>query len=77
AFYEVMAKHHGDDPFIKRLNFENHGATPVIGINKHVLIAHGISKAKAFKNMVISSAKLARSGLNEIIRQRLAENIVL
>ncbi len=77
AFYEVMAKRQADDPFIERLNFENHGATPVIGINKPVLIAHGISKAKAFKNMVVNSAHLARSGLNEIIRQKLAENIGL
>ena len=72
-----MARNHADDPFTKRMDFENFGATPVIGINKPVLIAHGVSGAKAFKNMIINSKKLIKTNLKDKIQQKLAKSIVL
>lgn len=77
AFHEIMARNHADDPFTKRMDFENFGATPVIGINKPVLIAHGVSGAKAFKNMIINSKKLIKTNLKDKIQQKLAKSIVL
>ncbi|MCF8331062.1 MAG: phosphate acyltransferase PlsX [Bacteroidales bacterium] len=77
AFHEIMARNYADDPFTKRMDFENFGATPVIGINKPVLIAHGVSGAKAFKNMIINSKKLINANLKEKIRQKLAKSVVL
>ncbi|MFW6020452.1 MAG: phosphate acyltransferase PlsX, partial [Bacteroidales bacterium] len=77
AFHDIMVKRHADDTFVKRMDFENFGATPVIGINKPVLIGHGISGAKAFKNMIISSKKLISADLKNKIRKKLSQNIVL
>jgi glycerol-3-phosphate acyltransferase PlsX len=77
AFHDIMVKRHADDPFVKRMDFENFGATPVIGINKPVLIGHGISGVKAFKNMILSSKKLISADLKSKIREKLSQNIVL
>ena len=39
-------------------NFEIYGGTPVLGINKPVMIGHGISHALAFKNMILAAKKM-------------------
>ena len=77
AFHDIMVKRHADDVFVKRMDFENFGATPVVGINKPVLIGHGISGVKAFKNMILSSKKLINADLKSKIRKKLSKNIVL
>lgn len=77
AFHKLMSKRYPKDHFLERLNFENFGATPIIGANKPVLIAHGISGVQAFTNMVTSSKNLIQANLKEKIQQKLAKNIVL
>ncbi|MFO8054908.1 MAG: phosphate acyltransferase PlsX [Bacteroidales bacterium] len=77
AVHQIMDKRTPNDEFIQRLNFENFGATPVLGINKPVLIGHGISGAKAFKNMILSSKKLFNAKLKDKICEKLTKNIVL
>ena len=44
--------------YFERFNFENYGGTPVLGVSKPVIIGHGISKAKAFKNMILVAQKM-------------------
>lgn len=44
--------------YLDRFDFENYGGTPVLGINKPVIIGHGISKAKAFKQMLLLAQKM-------------------
>lgn len=77
AFHQILAKRIPDDPFVKQMDFENYGATPVIGIQKPVLIGHGISGVKAFKNMIITSKKLINARLKEKIKNKFHKNIVL
>ena len=43
------------DEYFDRFDFEDYGGTPILGINSNVIIAHGISKAKAIKNMILLS----------------------
>ena len=55
SLYEIsQAKKIGHEYF-ERFNFENYGGTPILGVSKPVVVGHGISKAKAFKNMIVAA----------------------
>ena len=56
-----------NDSFFSRYHFENYGGTPVLGINKPVIIGHGISNAKAFYNMMLLAEKLIETEFCSII----------
>lgn len=68
AMYEAAA-HQGlaNDTFFGRSHFENYGGTPVLGVNKPVIIGHGISNAKAFSNMIALAEKMIETKFCEII----------
>ncbi|MEY2646355.1 MAG: phosphate acyltransferase PlsX [Bacteroidota bacterium] len=68
AMYEAAA-HQGlaNDSFFGRFHFENYGGTPVLGVNKPVIIGHGISNAKAFSNMIALAQKMIETKFCEII----------
>ncbi len=53
----------GKDAYFTRFHYENYGGSPVLGVNKPVIIGHGISEAKAFKNMIIVGEKMIESQL--------------
>ena len=40
------------------LILRTYGGTPILGVAKPVVIGHGISKAKAFKNMILVAQKM-------------------
>jgi glycerol-3-phosphate acyltransferase PlsX len=73
AMYEAAA-HQGleNDTFFGRFHFENYGGTPVLGVNKPVLIGHGISNAKAFSNMIALAEKMIETKFCEIITSNFA-----
>jgi glycerol-3-phosphate acyltransferase PlsX len=58
SLYEVSHKKQIQDEYFERFNFENYGGTPILGVAKPVVIGHGISKAKAFKNMILVAQKM-------------------
>src|SRR5678809_1336963 len=58
SLYEISERQDLDHEYFDRFNFENYGGTPVLGVAKPVIIGHGISHAKAFKNMVILAQKM-------------------
>jgi glycerol-3-phosphate acyltransferase PlsX len=60
-----LVQHRGfaDDPYFSRFHYENYGGTPVLGVAKPVIIGHGISNAKAFKNMVTVAEKMIESDI--------------
>jgi phosphate acyltransferase len=63
SFYEVTQRQNIQHPFFERFNFENYGGTPVLGVAKPVIIGHGISHSKAFKNMIALAIKMIDSDL--------------
>lgn len=67
AFYTLMAKQKILNDYFKRFNYENYGGTPILGINSTVIIGHGISNAKAIKNMVKLAYDVAEARLPELI----------
>ena len=54
---------YGNDAYFTRFHYENYGGTPVLGVAKPVIIGHGISNAKAFKNMIDVAEKMIESDL--------------
>ncbi len=70
SFYYTMKKRGVKDDFLDRFNYENYGGTPILGVNAPVIIGHGISNAKAFKNMIFSARDVVKSDLCQIIREQ-------
>ena len=54
AFHHIYKSRNLKDAYFDRLDFENYGGTPIVGINANVVIGHGISKRKAIMNMILS-----------------------
>ncbi len=70
SIYEIAAfRQLENDEFFHRFHYENYGGTPVLGINKPVIIGHGISNDKAFKNMIIQAESMIGSDLCEKIKR--------
>jgi glycerol-3-phosphate acyltransferase PlsX len=57
----VQARGYANDEYFTRFHYENYGGTPVLGVAKPVIIGHGISNAKAFKNMISVAEKMIQS----------------
>ena len=68
AFYALTKKRGIKDTYFDRFNYENYGGTPILGVNGTVMIGHGISKAKAIKNMLLHSAEVIDAKLSEKIK---------
>jgi phosphate acyltransferase len=58
SLYEIAHRQNIKNDYFDRFNFENYGGTPVLGVAKPVIIGHGISQAKAFKNMILVAQKM-------------------
>ena len=58
SLYDITQQKNIQHEYFERFNFENYGGTPVLGVNKPVIIGHGISQAKAFKNMISVACKM-------------------
>ena len=58
TLYEISHRKQIQDEYFERFNFEIYGGTPILGVAKPVVIGHGISKAKAFKNMILVAQKM-------------------
>ncbi|MCF8302648.1 MAG: phosphate acyltransferase PlsX [Bacteroidales bacterium] len=71
AMYRILLKRGLTDEFIDRMNYENFGGTPILGINSTVLVGHGISNDKAIKNMVLLSKEIAEAHLSQKITEAL------
>lgn len=68
SLYKIFGKKLGDDPFISKFDYQNYGATPILGINKPVLIGHGVSSPEAFSAMIKQALDIVDSGLVEKVR---------
>jgi glycerol-3-phosphate acyltransferase PlsX len=73
SFYSLIRKRGMHDAYFDRFDFENYGGTPVLGINSTVIIAHGISNAKAIKNMILHACEVAEAGMPDKIAKALSE----
>jgi glycerol-3-phosphate acyltransferase PlsX len=67
AFHHVYKSRNLKDSYFDRLDFENIGGTPIVGINANVVIGHGISKRKAIMNMVLQTRAVIHANLAQKI----------
>ena len=72
SLYDITQSKNIKHEYFDRFNFENYGGTPVLGVNKPVIIGHGISGAKSFKNMIV----LAQKMIDKNVMQRMKEELV-
>ncbi|MAR40437.1 MAG: phosphate acyltransferase PlsX [Flavobacteriales bacterium] len=71
AFYNLIKKRGYEDEYFKRFNYENYGGTPILGLNKTVIIGHGISNEIAIKNMIRLTKDVAEADLETKIKESL------
>ena len=71
SLYEVAHRQQIKSEYLDRFNFENYGGTPVLGVAKPVIIGHGISGARAFKNMIVVARKMIESKVLDRMREEL------
>ena len=57
------------DNYFTKLNYENVGGTPVLGINSTVIIGHGCSNPNAIANMVLQTEKTIKAGVAAKLRE--------
>jgi glycerol-3-phosphate acyltransferase PlsX len=68
SIYDIVQKRRIDDEYFNRFNFEMYGGVPVLGVNKPVIIGHGISTAGAFNNMILMAKKMIEQDFIEKIK---------
>lgn len=71
SLFEITQKKQIEHDYFERFNFENYGGTPVLGISKPVIIGHGISKAIAFKNMIVLAEKMIEKNVMQKLQTEL------
>lgn len=71
TMYKFMIKRGLNDDYVKRFNYENYGGTPVLGVSSSVVVGHGISSAKAIKNMILLSKDIHKANLSDRILKAL------
>lgn len=71
GFFYKLKKRGINDEFLDRFNFESYGGTAILGVNKPVIIGHGISKAGTFVNMIRLTKQVVLSNLIQKIRASL------
>jgi len=75
SFHGLIQKRNVKDEYFDRFNYENYGGTPVLGLNAPVVIAHGISSARAIKNMILITKRITEVRLCDKITNALHESI--
>ncbi|MEO8720519.1 MAG: phosphate acyltransferase PlsX [Ginsengibacter sp.] len=68
SIYDIVQKRKINDEYFNRFNFEMYGGVPVLGVNKPVIIGHGISTAGAFNNMILIAKKMIEQDFIEKIK---------
>jgi glycerol-3-phosphate acyltransferase PlsX len=68
SFYKIIQKRNINDEYFNRFNYEDYGGTPILGINSTVIVGHGISNAKAIKNMITLAHDVVQAQLKDKIK---------
>jgi glycerol-3-phosphate acyltransferase PlsX len=71
SFYTIMEKRNLLDSYFSRLNYENYGGTPILGVNGAVIMGHGISNDIAIKNMVLLGRDVYKAKIASKIKHAL------
>jgi glycerol-3-phosphate acyltransferase PlsX len=72
SIHGLVQRRNVHDEFFDMFEFEQYGGVPVLGVNKPVIIGHGISHGKAFMNMINIAQKMIEKDVVGKIRKQLA-----
>ncbi|HEX5025982.1 MAG TPA: phosphate acyltransferase PlsX [Agriterribacter sp.] len=73
SVYDIIKRRSIHDEYFDRFEFEQYGGVPVLGVNKPVIIGHGISHGPSFKNMILMAQKIVEIDLIEKIKKSFNE----
>lgn len=65
SIYPITQRQGIVHPYFDRFHFEQYGGTPVLGIEKPVIIGHGVSGGEAFMNMIKLAQKMIETNFLE------------
>jgi len=65
GIYKILMKRGIKDDFFNRFNPDDHGGTPILGVNSNVIIAHGASSPKAIKTMILKTKDVIEAKVPE------------
>ncbi|MBN9349547.1 MAG: phosphate acyltransferase PlsX [Chitinophagaceae bacterium] len=68
SFYDLFQKRKIKDAYLEKFNFEMYGGVPVLGVNKPVIIGHGISGEAAFCNMIEIARRMIEKNFTETVK---------
>tara|TARA_B100001250_G_scaffold3965_2_gene3354 strand:+ start:6325 stop:7263 length:939 start_codon:yes stop_codon:yes gene_type:complete len=71
GIYSIMKKRGILDNYFERFNYENYGGTPILGLNKTIVIGHGISNEIAIKNMILLTKDVVEADLINKIKNNI------
>jgi len=65
GIYKILVKRGLKDDFFNRFNPDDHGGTPILGVNSTVIIAHGASSPEAIKTMILKTKDVIEAKVSE------------
>ncbi len=68
SIYDIMHKRGMQDDYFDRFNYESVGASPILGVQGNVLIAHGVSSPLAVSNMLELARQMIESEISVKIK---------
>ena len=71
SIYDISVDQKIDNEYFSRFNFEIYGGTPVLGVEKPVIIGHGISHDIAFANMIDVAVKMLETKVLDRVKPAL------
>ncbi|QWU80645.1 acyl phosphate synthase [Campylobacter novaezeelandiae] len=57
----------------KRIDWQEYGGAPLLGVNDCVIISHGKSDSRAIKNAIFQAIKFSESNINQVIENELSK----
>lgn len=74
SMYHLLKRRNFYDDFVERMNYENFGGTPILGIKSTVVVGHGISNDNAIKNMIFLTKNVHEAKLSVKIQGELQKH---
>jgi phosphate acyltransferase len=74
SMYFLLKKRDLYDDFVERMNYENFGGTPILGIKSTVMVGHGISNGNAIRNMILLTKNIHQANLSHKIQGELQKH---
>lgn len=69
SFYDLVKRRSISDSYLEKFNFEMYGGVPVLGVNKPVIIGHGISGQQAFSNMINTAKRMIENNFIDTVKK--------